>query len=49
MQGNTEIKMGSERSFGLVFAVVFAIVALFPLPRGADVRWWALAISAALS
>ncbi|MEM6678959.1 MAG: SxtJ family membrane protein [Pseudomonadota bacterium] len=48
MQGNTEIKMGSERSFGLVFAVVFLIIALFPLPWGGSIRWWALAIAAIL-
>jgi hypothetical protein len=34
--------MGSERSFGLVFAVVFAIVGFWPLKGGGDVRLWAL-------
>lgn len=40
--------MGSERSFGLVFAAVFAVVALFPL-TGEDggVRWWAVAVAGA--
>lgn len=37
--------IGSERSFGLVFAAVFAIIALFPLWRGAPPRWWALAVA----
>lgn len=36
----------SNRSFGLVFTVVFAIVALLPLWRGAAPRWWALAVAA---
>ena len=30
-----EIKSGSDRSFGLVFAVFFVIVGLFPLIGGA--------------
>jgi hypothetical protein len=37
--------MGSNRSFGLVFAAVFALIGLFPLVHGGNVRWWALAIS----
>lgn len=44
--GNTEIRMGSDRSFGFVFAAVFAIVAAFPLTGGGGVRWWAFAVSA---
>ena len=47
LTGNTEIRIGSERSFGLVFAVVFAVVALYPLLRGGEARWWALAVAAA--
>ena len=37
----------SERSFGLVFAAVFGIVALFPLWRGEPVRTWSMVVSAA--
>lgn len=47
--GNTEVKMGSERSFGLVFAGVFAIVALLPLWGGGPIRLWALAVAAAFA
>ena len=47
--GNTEIKMGSERSFGAVFAAVFLIVALFPLVGGGDIRIWALAVAGAFA
>ena len=36
-------KPGSERSFGIVFAVVFAIIGLWPLWDGGPVRIWALA------
>lgn len=40
------IEMGSERGFGLVFAAVFAIVALWPLIRGNEARLWALSVAA---
>ena len=34
-------KVGSDRSFGIVFAVVFSIVGAWPLLHGASVRpWW---------
>lgn len=41
------VEMGSDRSFGLVFAAVFAIVALLPLKDGGEPRLWAGAIAAA--
>ena len=43
---NADIKMGSERGFGIVFGVVFLIIALLPLWKGADIRLWALGVSA---
>ena len=46
--GHDKIKAGSERSFGIVFAVVFAIVGLFPLLQGAEgsgIRAWALIVA----
>ncbi|WP_146346602.1 SxtJ family membrane protein [Phaeobacter marinintestinus] len=46
LKGNTEVRMGSDKSFGYVFAAVFAIIALFPLWGGGSPRWWALAIAA---
>ena len=42
-----EIKVGSERAFGIVFAVVFAVVAAWPLLSGMPPRWWALAVAGA--
>jgi len=39
------VSVGSERSFGLVFAAVFALVALWPLTDGSGPRWWALAVA----
>lgn len=40
------VKIGSERSFGLVFAAVFAIVGLLPLLHERPWRGWALGIGA---
>ena len=45
LSGNTEIKMGSEKSFGIVFSVVFLIIALYPLLGGGGVRLWSLTIA----
>lgn len=39
----------SNRSFGLVFAAVFCIVALMPLLHGGGARTWALVIAAAFA
>jgi len=39
----------SDRSFGVTFAVFFALVGLAPLFRHQPVRWWAIGISGALS
>ena len=37
----------SDRAFGLVFWVFFALVGLAPLRTHHPIRWWALAVSAA--
>ncbi len=42
-----KVVRSSERSFGIVFAVVFALIALFPLWSGRPIRLWALLIAAA--
>ena len=39
-----ELKSGSDRSFGIVFAVVFEIIGLLSLWNGEDIRVWALII-----
>jgi hypothetical protein len=44
-----KVTMGSNRSFGLVFAVFFALVALLPAVHGAPVRWWALGVAVAFA
>lgn len=43
------VQMGSERSFGLVFAALFAVIALWPLKSGGDIRLWALGAAAAFA
>lgn len=35
----------SDRSFGFVFTVVFSLIALLPLWRGASPRWWAVGVA----
>jgi Saxitoxin biosynthesis operon protein SxtJ len=42
-----DVEIGSDRSFGIVFFVVFLIIGLWPLMKHGTVRWWALAIAAA--
>jgi hypothetical protein len=44
-----KVVMGSNRSFGLVFAVFFVLVALLPMVHSAPMRWWALGIAAAFA
>ena len=45
MASDPKIKISSNRSFGLVFFVVFLIVALWPLKNAEDIRLWSLALS----
>jgi predicted membrane metal-binding protein len=45
MTTDSKIKISSNRNFGLVFFVVFLIVALWPLKHDEDIRLWSLALS----
>ena len=45
MTTDSKIKISSNRSFGLVFFLVFLIVALWPLKYEEDVRFWSLSLS----
>ena len=40
-----EIKLGSNRSFGIVFFIVFVLIATYPLLNQGEVRIWSLVIS----
>ena len=42
---NNKIKIGSNKSFGIVFFTVFLIIAIWPLLNGSDIRYWSLIIS----
>ncbi len=39
-----DIKLPSNRSFGIVFCLVFLIIALYPLINNDDIRVWSLII-----
>ena len=40
-----DVKIGSNKSFGIVFAVVFGLITFWPLIKGNDIRLWSLIIS----
>ena len=40
-----KIKTSSNKSFGIVFFVVFLLIALYPMTKGNDLRLWSLIIS----
>ena len=42
---NTEIKIGSNKSFGIVFFVVFLLIAIYPLINNGELRIWSLVIA----
>lgn len=40
-----DVKIGSNRSFGIVFFIVFIIIATYPIINGDNIRIWSLVIS----
>ena len=40
-----KIKLPTNRNFGIVFSIVFLIIALWPLLKQNDLRLWSLSIS----
>ena len=42
---NSEINKSTNRSFGIVFFIVFLIIAIYPILNEGDVRFWSLIIS----
>ena len=42
---NQKIKIGSNRNFGIVFFIVFLIIAFWPLLNSNEINYWSLAIS----
>ena len=45
MNNNNNIKISSNRSFGIVFFVVFIIISFYPLINNNDFKLWSLIIS----
>ena len=39
------IKIGSNRSFGVVFFIVFLLIALYPVINNEEIRTWSLIVS----
>jgi len=46
LESHVTLQAGTEKNFGVVFAVVFGLVGLFPLLTTGGVRVWALLIAA---
>ena len=44
----SKIGHGSEKSFGIVFTIVFLLFALYPITNSKDINLWALIIAAIL-
>ena len=42
---NNEIKISSNKSFGIVFAIVFFLIGLWPIIKSNDIRIWSLILS----
>ena len=40
-----DVKIGSNKSFGIVFFIVFLLISLYPLINQENIRIWALIIS----
>jgi len=40
-----DIKISSNRSFGIVFSIFFLILFFYPLLNGNDIRLWAIVVS----
>ena len=40
-----EIKIGSNRGFGIVFFIVFLLIAIYPLINQGEIRVWSVLIS----
>ena len=40
-----DVKIGSNKSFGIVFFIVFLIISIYPMLGGDSLRMWSLAIS----
>lgn len=44
--GHRQVRVGSPRAFGFVFAGAFTVIALLPMLKGDEPRLWALGVAA---
>ena len=42
---NQKIKIGSNKSFGIVFFIVFLVIAFWPMLNGNEINYWLLTMS----
>ena len=42
---NSEIKLSSNRSFGIVFFILFLIISLFPILKSGEIKTWSLIVA----
>ena len=40
-----DVKIGSNRSFGIVFFIVFLLISIYPIINNEDVRIWSLLVA----
>ena len=40
-----DVKISSNKSFGIIFSIVFLIIAIYPLLKHSDIKIWSLVIS----
>jgi large-conductance mechanosensitive channel len=45
INSNHDVRISSNRSFAIVFFVVFLLIALYPITYSGDIRIWSLMIS----
>lgn len=45
-KAKSDVKQGSDKGFGLVFAAFFAIIGFWPILKGEEIRLWALILAA---
>ena len=45
LDSHNKIKLGSNRSFGIVFFVFFLLISLWPLKNGGNLNFWLFGIS----
>ena len=45
MTNNKNIKISSNKSFGLVFFFVFLIISFYPMINGGEPRYWSIVVS----